>query len=229
MAFTSSFYRSAAICSMLSAITTLLLIFLPRFFAPIEGFEGRMARVHDPAYILRSWVYLIHPFIVLMAALGIAMRIRKLAPVAALIGMLGFILWAFTEAGQQTLTLFAFDQWRLAYSSADELTRAQIRTNTAVYDGLWDAMYFLLLIGFAIGSLCFGVALAKGRGFTRVIGYFSLAALALTLTYMSDTLQAPLLPESLAFWLYPSIQPLGRFLTGVWLWRAADETKPLSA
>jgi len=32
-------------------------------------------------------------------------------------------------------------------------TRAQIRTNAMMYDGLWDAMYFLLLIGFSIGNL----------------------------------------------------------------------------
>ena len=42
-------------------------------------------------------------------------------------------MWAFTEAGQQTLTLFAFDKWRVAYATADELTRAQIRTNTMMY------------------------------------------------------------------------------------------------
>lgn len=39
--------------------------------------------------------------------------------------------------------LFAFDKWRAAYATADEMMRAQIRTNTLMYDGLWDAMYFL--------------------------------------------------------------------------------------
>lgn len=45
-------------------------------------FDERMARVHDPAYALRSWVYLLHPFLVLMAASGIAMRIRRARPSA---------------------------------------------------------------------------------------------------------------------------------------------------
>jgi len=35
------------------------------------------------------------------------------------------------------------------------------------------------------------------------------------------------LPESIAPWLYPAIQPLGRVLIGAWLWRAADENGPL--
>jgi hypothetical protein len=208
---------------MLSALTTLALIFLPRFFAPVEGFEGRMQRVNDPAYVLRSWVYLLHPFIVLMAALGVAMRIRHIASGAALIGLIAFTLWAFVEASQQTLTLFAFDKWRLAYALADESTRAQIRMSTLTYDGLWDALYFLLLIGFAIGNLCFGLVLARRPGLTRIVGYFLLAAFALTLTNILGELQWLSLPDPLSTWSYPAIQPLGRLLLGIWLWRMADE------
>jgi hypothetical protein len=228
MHFSITFYRAAAICSMLSAVTTLLLIFLPEFFTPVEGFEGRMMRVDDAAYALRSWVYLLHPFVVLMAALGVAMRIRRAASAAAVIGLLGFVLWAFTEAGQQTLTLFAFDEWRTAYFTSDELTRAHVRANTMMYDGLWDAMYFLLLIGFAIGNLCFGLALVKHRRLTSVVGGFFLAALALTLTNIGGELGWPGLPEPLASWAYPAVQPLGRLLTGVWLWLMADEIQPLN-
>jgi hypothetical protein len=212
---------------MLSALTTLLLIFLPRFFAPIEGFEDRVARVHEPAYIVRSWVYLLHPFLVFMAALGIAMRIRRSASAAALIGLLGFALWAFTEAGQQTLTLFAFDEWRNAYATADEVMREQIRTNTLIYDGLWDAMYFLLLIGFAIGNLCFGVTLFRSHGLTRVVGAFLLAAVLLTLTNILPELGLPSLPDTLGMWSYAAIQPLGRALIGLWLWRLSNEMHPL--
>jgi hypothetical protein len=174
------FYRIAAVCSVLSAFTTLGLIFLPSFFAPGEGFEARMARVHDPAYQLRAWIYLVHPFLVLTAALAIAMVVRMRAPVLAAIGLLGFILWAFTEAGQQTLTLFAFDPWRAAYASADEAARAGIRLKTEVYDGLWNGMYVLILIGFAIGNLCFGSALLRAKGLTRVVAGFLLAAFVLT-------------------------------------------------
>lgn len=221
--FHPSFYKSAAVCSVLSAVTTLGLIFLPRFFVPGEGFEARMARVHDPTYVLYSWVYLVHPFLTFTAALAVAMRIRTLAAAPALIGLLGLALWAFTEAGQQTLTLFTFNKWRGAYATADELTRAQIHTNTMVYDGLWDAMYFLLLIGFTIGNTCLGVVLVRGQGLTRVVGYFFFAAVALTLTYVARELELPPVPELLETWAYPAIQPLGRTLIGVWLWRAATE------
>ena len=37
------FLRVAAVCSALSAVTTLLLIFLPDFFIAAQGFEAREA------------------------------------------------------------------------------------------------------------------------------------------------------------------------------------------
>ena len=172
-----------------------------------------MARVHDPAYVLRSWVYFVHPFITFAAALGVGLRIRALRPAAAIVGVAGFALWACSEAGQQTLTLFAFDKWRVAYATADEATRTIIRTNTAMYDGLWDALYFLLLVAFTIGNTSLGFALARaGRGVTRVVGFFFLAAAALTVTIITGELQWGSLPEPLASWSYPAIQPLGRTL-----------------
>ena len=71
MKLTPAFYRTAAICSLLSAVTTLGLIFLPKLFAPIDGFEGRMGRVHDGWYQLRAWIYLVHPFITGAAGLAV--------------------------------------------------------------------------------------------------------------------------------------------------------------
>jgi len=229
MRFSPSFYRTAAVCSVLSAVTTLMLIFLPSFFAPAEGFEGRMARVHDPAYQLRAWVCFVHPFITLMAALAVATRIRNFRPGLAVVGLLAMMLWAFTEAAQQGMTLFAFDKWRVAFASADETMRAQIRTLTVIYDGLWDGMYFLLLNAFAIGNLCLGIVLLGLQGLGRVVGAFLIAAFLLTFSLIWREIGWGALPEPLASWIYPAIQPLGRTLIGVWLWRVADESLPVAA
>jgi len=227
MHFGPTFYRTAAICSVLSAVTTLGLIFLPTFFTPVDGFEERMARVHDPAYVLRSWIYFIHPFLVMMAGLAIAVRIRAIAAAFAAVGLLGFVLWGFTEAAQQTMTLFAFDKWRVSFATADEATRAEIHTLTTMYDGLWDGMYFLILVGFAIGNFCLSIVLFHLQGLARVVGLFMFAAVLLTLTLIARELGWFSLPEPLASWSYPAIQPLGRILIGVWLWRMADESQPL--
>ena len=83
-----NFLRVAAIASWLSVITTLMLIFLPELFAPAQGFEARMDRVYEPAYIARAWAYLLHPFVVLTAALGVTFLLRDRSPVLALIGII---------------------------------------------------------------------------------------------------------------------------------------------
>jgi hypothetical protein len=215
------FFRVAAVCSLLSAVTTLMLIFLPELFAPAPDFAARIARVHEDAYQLRSWAYLLHPFLVFTAALGVALAVHQRAPVLAIAALAGFTLWAFNEAGQQTLTLFAFDRWRVAWDSADESLRTAIRVNTLMYDGIWDGMYMLLLIGFAIGNTCLGAALLGGEGLARVIGAFMLGACVLTVLLFAGELGLTLLPRPVLDWSYPAIQPLGRALIGLWLWRVA--------
>lgn len=218
----TAFLRVAAIASWLSVITTLMLIFLPEFFASTQGFEARMHRVHEPAYILRSWAYLLHPFVVLTAALGVMFVLRARSPVLALIGIMAFSAWALLEASQQTLTLFAFDKWRLAWDSADEATRTAIRINTAMYDGIWDGMYALLLVAFAIGNACYAASMAREPGLTRVVSGFMIAVCVLSVCLLANELRIPLLPETVLEWSYPAIQPLGRLLIGVWLWRASQ-------
>ena len=61
-------------------------------------------------------------------------------------GFLGFLLWAFTEAGQQTLTLTLFHRWARAWPQADGPSREVLRAQIASYEALWDAMFLLLLI-----------------------------------------------------------------------------------
>jgi hypothetical protein len=62
---------------------------------------------------------------------------------------------------------------------------------------------------------------------TRIVGFFLLAAVAITLPIITGELQWGTLPEPLASWSYPAIQPLGRTLIGLWLWSAAREEEPL--
>jgi hypothetical protein len=225
MAFSPRFYRIAAICSIASALTTLMLIFLPEWYAAGEGFEARMARVTDPAYRLRSWAYLVHPFLTWTAAFAVAMRFRRDAAALVIPGLAAFSVWALTEAGQQTLTLMVFDNWRAAYLAGDEAVRASMTLRTAIYDGLWDGMYFLLLIAFLIGNVLFAIAMARLPRIARVLAVLYVGAAALTLMILIGELKGPTLPESVGFWVYPAIQPLARALLGVWLWRHADENQ----
>jgi hypothetical protein len=226
---TPGFYRTAAVLSVLSAVTTLGLIFLPQLFASVDGFDGRMARVHDGWYQLRAWTYLVHPFITGAAALAVCLRIRATASAAAVVGIAGVSLWAATEAAQQCLTLFAFDAWRVAYTAGDPAIHAQMPTLTLLYDELWDAMYVLLLLGFVIGNTALGLVFVRRRGLARVVGALYLCAVVLTLFYLLPELGMPVSLGPLEAWVYPATQPLARVLIGVWLWRNADETRTVPA
>jgi hypothetical protein len=222
MRFSRRFYRSAAVCSAISAVTTLMLIFLPRVYGPLRDFDARIAAVHHPAYLARAWAYLVHPFLCLAAALGVAASRRRAASGAAAVGFLGVLLWAFTEAAQQALTLTTFDRWRRAYPSADEAARSLMRTQIATYDALWDALYVLLLIGFIVGNAFLAVALWKTRGLARIVAILYVAAAGLGFSDLSPEFGGPGLPPVLDAWLYPALQPAARFLIGVYLWRTTD-------
>jgi hypothetical protein len=225
--FTPSFYRFAAVCSIASGLTTLGLIFLPGMFPPAEDLAGRMSRVADPTYRLYAWVYFAHPFLVVTAALGVAMRLRREAAPLVIPGLLAFLLWGATEAGQQAMTLFAFNPWRLAWLAGDPAVRATMELRVAFYDGLWNAMYFLLIVGFFIANALYALAMWRRTGLSRAVGAFYAAAAALTLEIIYvEVGGTSFVPDALGFWLYPLIQPLARTLIGVWLWRHRDERSP---
>lgn len=228
MRFSVRFYRAAATCSLLSAVTTLGLIFLPRFYPPVPDFAARMALGGERAYVLRSWIYLLHPFLVFAATVGLAARCRLRSAGSAAMGLAGFALWAATEAGQQALTKVALDRtWRVAWPRADATAQALIRERVALYDVLWDAMYVLLLFGFLLGNvfLAYAVGRVTNRGeesakLGRWVSAALWAAAGLTLVNLLQDFGAVRAGSVLA-WLYPAIQPAGRVLIGVWLWREA--------
>jgi hypothetical protein len=222
MRFTRNFYRATAVCSVISSATTLLLIFLPKFYGPVTSLEVRIEVVEHPLYQLRAWAYLLHPFMVMAAALGVAAALRRTAAGLVVPGLLGFLLWGFTEAAQQTLTLTAFHRWAADYRTADMALRETLRTKIAVYDALWDSMFLLVLLGFLAGNVLYGIATLHERGLTRTISWLYFAAAFLTLTILSGELRGPTLPDIVSAWLYPLLQPAARFLIGVWLWRVSD-------
>jgi hypothetical protein len=228
--FSPHFYRGAAIASLASAVTTLLLIFLPSFYGAGEGFEARMLRVKEPAYQLRAWVAFIHPFLAMYAALAVAVRLRGRAPGLALIGGIGFLVWGVVEVTQQALTLVAFDPWRIAWLAGDPKVRLEMPVRVAIYDGIWDALYLTLLVGIILGSACFARLFWQRDTLSRTVGtLYALAALLSVYFFVTSVGVREFLPERLVFWFYPLTQPLARTLIGVWLWRTAYEERDRSS
>ena len=181
-----------------------------------------MALVQNPFWQLRAWAYLIHPFLTLTAALGVAVALRRVATGLVVPGFLAFMLWGFTEAGQQCLTFALFRRWATQYATADAAVRETLQANVMFYDALWDAMYLLILLAFFAASILYAVATARGSGLTKVLSFFYAGAAFITLDFISGELGGPTLPATIGFWLYPLFQPAARTLIGVWLWRQRD-------
>jgi hypothetical protein len=223
MRFTPGFYRTAAVLSLLSAVTTAMLIVLPHWYAPAQDLASRMARVQDPAYVVRAWTYLVHPFFVVAAALAVAARLRRVAASWVVPGFLAFALWGATEVAQQALTLFAYDPWRVAYLEGDAGVRAAMLERDALYSAVWNAMWTFLLLPFLVANALYAAALLRRQGLSLAVGAFYAAAAALTALLLLREFGLPSLPEPVLALLYPALQPIARALIGVWLWRNADE------
>ncbi len=224
--FSPNFFRAVGICSVLSALTTLGLIFLPRAYPAPDGLEAEVALRLNGFYQARSLVYYVHPFLVLTAAWGVVARKFRESAGAVTTGFLFFGFWGFAEALQQALSLVALNlNWREGYArAADPVTREMFRTHLLGFEAVWDSLYLLLLTGFAVAHLLYGFATWSGSGLERVVSCGFFLGAGLTLLILSVNFGGLALPRGLTAWLYPTIQPLFRVLLGVWLW-PQKETK----
>jgi hypothetical protein len=214
--------RPAGVCWMLSCVTTLGLIFLPRLFSLPAGadFDAQVRLARDPIYLTRLWISVVHPLIVLMGALGVLALRWKARPVAATSGFLFFLLWAATEGVQQSMSLVSLNwTWRRNYGAAtDEAARQAIRIQVAGFDAVWDGLFFFVLLTFVVANILYFRATWGGDLLQRIVAVgFALAAALGVLSY-ATTFGG--LSEAAMGLLYPTVQPLARLLTGVWLVRA---------
>ena len=214
------FVRLAASCWAASAVTTLGLIFLPYVYAPIaDGDSAR--RLFDPIYMTRVWVALVHPLLVLVGAMGVVAVRLGVAAGAVSCGFVFFLLWAGTEAVQQSLTLVTLNwTWREAYQQAsDPAGRDVLRAYLGAFEGVSDGLFFFILVAFVVANVCFALAMWHGPGLQRVVAIgFALAAGLGVLSGLTS-FGPGVVPEAAMAVLYPLIQPPARLLTGVWLWR----------
>jgi hypothetical protein len=218
----ASFLRVTAVCWMVSGLTTLGLIFLPYFYAPLDGDPAR--RLLDPVYMTRVWVALLHPLIVLVGALGVAAVRIGAAPGWAVGGFVFFLLWAGIEAVQQGLTLVALNwTWRAEYLQAlDPAARDRLGASITAFDAVSEGLFFVLLIAFVVADLFFALAVWGGPPIQRVVAIGFALASALGVISALTSFGPGVLPDEVMAVLYPLIQPPARTLTGIWIWQQAS-------
>jgi hypothetical protein len=218
-------FRAGALCAGASAVTTFLLWLLPRLYEPANGFDESLHLYADPLYMTRWWVNFVHVFLALTgywaAATALWYRNRFLASSS----LLWFLLWGFTEIVGVSINIWAVNRtWRAQYATADPTTQEILKANLTGFAAIWDAIFFVILISFLLGTLFLGLAAIGGAGLDRWLGILLLLAVPLTVAillsdYASITALGPLVA-----WSYPVLQPVSRALMAVWLWRTAATT-----
>ena len=217
----STFLKATAICSFLGALTTTLLIFLPGPQAP--DFESQVHLFQNHRYLSKLWILFFHPQVNLLASYGIAYLLFKKYPLQVVFGTLFLSIWAYTEMFQQALNIDALNQfWRPGYIEANEdSAKMMYETLIKAASGISDSNYFLVIYGFGLGSLFYGLALAQENGLGKILGYSLLFIGLLSLaSFLRYYLGVSFLNATVNWcyeWIYSYLQPLVRIGIGIWI------------
>jgi hypothetical protein len=217
--------RIAAICSVIGAVTTLVLALIPEPVA--ESFDKRVLLYKNGIYSAKHWIFFFHSQLNIIAVLGVTVFLVKRKPYLVLIGLLFFLVWGITECAQHAFLIDAVNQyWRPQYlSSTEEKMKTAVFAQLVGAEAVSDSMYFLLLYCFGIGSSLLGIALLrldKLATFTSTgFIFFGVLSIVAFLNYYAGLtfLSAPV--DFSFVWIYPVLQPVSRLSLGIWLWKQA--------
>lgn len=222
LAYYSTFFKVAAICSLLGATTTALLIFLPQ--TPAVDFEAQALLHQNRLYLTKLWILFLHPQFNLIASLGLGVLLFKNKPWAIIIGGMFLVYWAYTELRQQAFLIDALNQmWRPSYlAEIEEDQRQMYRTLIKGMSGINDSHYFVVIYAFGMGSLLFGWAMLKERNWGKYLGWSLVFIGLLSLSsfgryYLGiSVLNSPV--DFSYHWVYPYLQPLVRIGIAIWIY-----------
>lgn len=203
------------ICAVLAAGTTLSNTLLPHAY-DATGFDARVALIHNPFYAARQWVLLLHPFLTLMLALGVALALKERAPGRAAAGY----SFAFAEKMVEFLMGFAIlvvvnGVWKAGYLAGGP-DAAGLRARIETFQQMSEAAYPLLWVTFMLSTALFVTALQRRgiEGWVAVTGALTVVITGLMLAgeYLGQTWANPIVG-----WTYPWALTAHRLLVGLWL------------
>lgn len=235
MSTNQQFLKIGAICSILSAITTAVLMYGPD--APQTASFEAMQQLHaNSLNLYKRWVLFFHPQFAFIAALAAATVLAKRSLALVGIGIFYLAVWAITEMSQQAYLIDALNQiWRPSYLAANDADKELWRTMIIGLRGLSDSQYFVLLFGFGVGSTLMGVAFLSKTPMERIIGVITItigitSLLAFCSYYTAITFASPIIGIWYS-WFYGPLQIGVRVLVGVWLIKqlSSDHSSPANS
>jgi hypothetical protein len=221
--FTPRFFRFAAVCALLTALTTLVVHVMPNLWSNATSFEQQVDLRLNSLYLTNRWVVLLHCVLVVVSMFALGLPAMRRAPVAVIFGFLAFGCFAFTEILRTAISIFAVNRnWRAAYASAIEpATRERFRAFIESYSGINDALFFIFYTAFIVGLVCYGIAFLHTNGSMSQLGILFTAWALFNLPGWIDAVMGADLLSRYFQWVGPAFQPVARAWIGIWLWKNA--------
>lgn len=219
-AWSGNFTKFAAVCALLTAITTICIHWLPGAWSDVTTFEQRIELRNNGTYLAYLWIVIVHCFLVVISMYAIKLYRERATPGLASLGFLAFVGFAFTELLRTSISIFAVNRaWRAGYATAaDDTARETFREVITVFGGINDALFFIFFTCFTVGTLCYGLSLIKSTGWTQKIGWMMVLWAGLNLPGWIDTVSGGDHFGSLFSWVGPYFQPIARAAIGIWMW-----------
>lgn len=207
--------RFAAVCSLLTVLTTFGLYFL---FESPTGFDEKLLLYKHSVHNFRLWVVIFHCIFITITMYAIALILFKNNPGYAGLGFISILVFAIMEITRAFGVLLYINPLRQKYlESTSEISRQLIQNSFENWDLICSLMFGVFILGFAFNKLCYGLAIIKGEGIDRWMGIIFLlwAAIGFNGLYLEF---------SYAEWRYQimnytsyTFQPAARLFIAYWL------------
>ena len=205
-----------AICAFLSVFTTIGIHSGIFDFEP-SIFNEEVQLYKNSTYNFGKWWIIGHCLLVLLSMWGIFLMFYKRSLPLFGLGFLFYTVFAITEIYRQLLYLFYLNGQYRRYELAENIERSgRIMHDINSFDLTSYALYAMFILAFALGNLCYGLGLAKGSKWDKILkiallfwavqGFLTLGNEFWEISWI-DTLN-----ESFGL----VFQPLARFIIGSW-------------
>jgi hypothetical protein len=217
------FIRVASICAILTAFTTVGVHWLPDLWSNLMTFESRVQLRHNPIYMGRFWIVLVHCILVVISMAAIPSLLNGTSRLIALFGLGSYVVFAFIEMLRTSLSIFAVNRaWRAGYeASGDDLQKRAFRAALDSFGGVNDALFFLFFLAFTASLFCYGFALLSKSGIDQYTGFLFLLWGLLNLPALIGTIAGNEALGAPFDWVGRYFQPAARLLIGLWLWNVS--------
>jgi hypothetical protein len=223
MAIEKSFLRFAALCALLSAVTTLI---VHLYFTPPESFEGRILLFKNKQYIFRNWATILHCVFVIVSMYAVFLLRKNGSPGWMGTGFIFFSIFALTEIARMFTALFYTNQLREKYFTAtDETVKSLVKNSIDNVGFVNDVFFSIFIMAFWLGLIFFSIGLYKNSGFTKALAWVFIVWALVHLIAVINVFYPQVWMEKLLLVFSPVYQPLARIAVGVWIWKNVKQIK----